>query len=97
MACHAKWFISFPWLHYVKEPDFNFCFTCMKNIEKENLITTVRRDQAFILVGCSDETDALDNFKSQEQSHSHGIGYTWDYTAPQCRDIHKSNDNYNGT
>ena len=66
----------------------------MEQNQKENLITTVRRDQAFILVECSDWKDALNNFRSQVQSSCDGVRGTSDYVAPQCREVRTRNDNY---
>ena len=85
--CKARWFHSFPWLHYIKECDVVLCLTCVKQNEKRNPKSATKKQQAFLSIEFSNWKDALDKFRSYEEFHYRNIDETFEYIPPQCRNV----------
>lgn len=61
------------WLHYDKEKDAAFCFTCIKAVE-QNLISSKNTEQAFISAGYKNWSNAATTgrgFDKHNQSEAH--------------------------
>ncbi len=70
---NSKWFDRFKWLHYDKDKDAAFCFTCIKASNK-NLILSTIGEGAFIETGFRNWKNAFDKkkgFYKHESSECH--------------------------
>ena len=86
-SCQAKWFVSFPWLHYDQQEDHVLCFNCMKQEKRGNLQTAKKREKAFISSGFSSWKDALESFRDHESSECHKTSSTYELTISTCGNV----------
>ena len=62
-----------------------YVLNVLSKIKKETWNLQLKKDQVFIWVRFSNYKDALDNFRSHEESDCQDIGETFEYIVPQYR------------
>ena len=70
-SCHAEWFETWNWLHYVQESD---CVYCYVFAETRGLLSkTCKQDAAFVTTGFRCWKHASDKFNEHERSETHKL------------------------
>lgn len=63
------WFDQRPWLHYDKETDTVFCYTCLKAIQN-NMLSSTKANLAFMQIGFENWKNAMDKKKGFQKHES---------------------------
>jgi len=65
-----SWFMNWPWLHYCKDLDVVFCYTCVSALRQKKMQLN-RGDASFVSKGFSNWKDGTIGFKNPKASASH--------------------------
>ena len=66
----SSWYLKYPWLHYQEASDSVLCFHCHV-AEKQHLLLTLSKDDAFTTIGFSNWKKAIERFNKHEKVISH--------------------------
>ena len=69
--CHAEWFRTWRWLHYVQESDSVYCYLCLFADSRGLLNKTCKRDATFVTTGFTNWKHACEKFTCHEKSETH--------------------------
>ena len=69
--CHAEWFRTWRWLHYVQESDSVYCYLCLFADSRGLLNKTCKRDSTFVTTVFTNWKHACEKFTCHEKNENH--------------------------